>query len=98
VGATDFVSSQGTGGILAGCQAPVSACQVTSTVSVGRTVIARTGREYLDAGDLGYLLFSLTPSGRSMLAHAPGNQLAAQVRITDGRATATGQIALVGFS
>jgi hypothetical protein len=97
VGATDFVNSAGTGGILAGCQAPVSACQVTSTVSAGRTVIARTGREYLNAGDLGYLLFSLTPSGRSMLAHAPGNQLAAQVRITDGAVTATGQIALVGF-
>lgn len=98
VGATDFVNSAGTGGILAGCQAPVSACRVTSTVSVGRTVVARTGREYLYAGDLGYLLFSLTPSGRSMLAHASGNQLAVQVRITDGRATATGQIALVGFS
>jgi hypothetical protein len=98
VGATDFVNSRGTGGILARCQAPVSACQVTSTVSVGRTVIARTGREYLDAGDLGYLLFSLTAAGRSMLAHAPGNQLGAQVRISGAGATATGQIALVGFN
>jgi len=98
VGATDFVNSAGTGGILAGCRAAVTTCQVTSSISVGRAVIARTRREYLDAGDLGYLLFSLTPSGRSMLAHAPGNQLAAHVRITDGATAATGQIALIGFS
>jgi hypothetical protein len=98
VGATDFVNAGGTGGILARCAAPVSPCHVTSTVSVGGTVIARTGPENLGAGDLGYLIFSLTSAGRSMLAHAPGNQLAAQVRITDGSATATGQIALIGFS
>jgi hypothetical protein len=98
VGATDFVNSAGTGGILVRCRAAVSPCQVTSTVSVGRSVIARTGQEYVSAGDLGYVIFSLTASGRSMLAHAPGNQLGAQVSITDGGVTATGQIALVSFS
>jgi len=98
VGATDFVNSRGTGGILAGCQAAVSPCPVTATVSVGRTVIARTGEEYVGAGDLGYVIFSLTGAGRSMLAHASGNQLGAQVTLTSGTSTATGQIALVGFS
>jgi hypothetical protein len=98
VGTTDFVNSGGVGGVLARCQAAVSPCSAAATVSVGRTVIARTGREFLGAGDLGYVIFSLTPSGRSLLAHAPGNQLGAQVSISGGGATASGQIALVGFS
>jgi hypothetical protein len=70
---------------------------VRTTLSVGRTVIATTGSELLGARDVGYLIFSLTASGRSMLAHAAGNQLGAAVTISDGGATARGQIALVGF-
>jgi hypothetical protein len=97
VGLTDFVNSRGTGGILAGCYA-TSPCQVTTTISVGRTVISRTGREYLGPGTLGYLFFQLNSAGQSMLAHAPGNQLGAQVKISSSQGTASGQLALVGFS
>lgn len=96
VGLTDFVFSDRTGGILAGCQADVP-CTVRTTLSVGRTTIARTKPEFIGAKQLGYLSFSLTPTGRSMLARAPGNQLSATLKITDGHATASGQIALVGF-
>jgi hypothetical protein len=98
VGTTDFVNSNGTGGILAACHASVAPCAVRATISVGRTVIARTGREWVGAGDLGYVIFSLTSAGRSMLAHAGGNQLGAQVSLSTGNQTARGQVALVRFS
>jgi outer membrane protein assembly factor BamB len=97
IGLTDFVNSRGTGGILAGCFA-AAPCRVTTTLSVGRTVIARTGREYLGPSTLGYLIFQLTGAGQSMLAHAPGNQLGVQVKLSSSQGTASGQIALVGFS
>jgi Arylsulfotransferase (ASST) len=96
LGLTDFVSSGGTGGILAECLASTP-CHTKTTVSVGNTVIASTGSELLGARDVGYLIFSLTSAGRSMLAHAHGNQLASSVTITDGGATAHGDISLVGF-
>ncbi|HEV3130243.1 MAG TPA: arylsulfotransferase family protein [Solirubrobacteraceae bacterium] len=97
IGLTDFVNSKGTGGILAGCFA-AAPCRVTTTVSVGRTVIARTGREYLGPSTLGYLFFQLNGTGQSMLAHASGNQLGAQVGLSSSQGTASGQVALVGFS
>jgi hypothetical protein len=98
VGTTDFVNSRGVGGILAACHSPVVPCAVNLTVSSGTTVIARTGREFIGAGDLGYVIFSLTSAGRSMLAHAAGNQLGVQVKLTSGNQSATGRLALVGFS
>ena len=88
VGLSDFVSSGGTGGILAECLASTP-CHTRTTVSVGSTVIASTGSELLGARDVGYLIFSLTSAGKSMLEHARGNQLAAQVKISDGGATAS---------
>ena len=81
IGRTDFVSSRGVGGVLASCGS-TTACSVTTVVSIGRTVIASTGRELLGADELGYLIFSLTPRGRTLLAHARGNQLGARVTIT----------------
>ena len=96
LGLTDFVSSGGTGGILAQCLASTP-CHTKTTLSVGNTVIASTGSELLGGRDLGYLIFSLTSAGRSMLAHARGNQLGASVTISDGGSTARGSIALVRF-
>jgi len=96
VGLTDFVSSTGVGGILAECLA-TTPCHTRTTVSVGNTVIATTGSELLGARDVGYLIFSLTSAGKSMLEHAHGNQLGAQVKISDGAASASGAISLVQF-
>ena len=96
VGLTDFVSSGGVGGILAECVG-YTPCHTHTTISVGNTVIASTGSELLGARDVGYLIFSLTKAGRSMLAHARGNQLGAAVTISDGGATARGRVSLVGF-
>ncbi|MGZ4186196.1 MAG: DUF1906 domain-containing protein [Solirubrobacteraceae bacterium] len=81
VGRTNFIDSRGVGGILASCGSPTP-CSVTTVVSVGRTVIARTGRELMGADELGYLIFTLTSRGRTLLADAHGNQLGARVTIT----------------
>jgi len=97
VGATDFVSSGWVGGILGGCFADAS-CDGVTTISVGRTTIARTGPELLGANELGYLTFKLTPQGHAMLMRAHGNQLGARITITDGSATSNASIALVKFS
>jgi hypothetical protein len=110
VGGTDFVSSRGVGGILASCSS-TTACSVTTVVSVGRTVIARTGPELIGGDEQGYLIFSLTPGGRSLLAKAQGNQLGVRVTIseatpstsqggvsaTPSTITASATLALVGF-
>jgi hypothetical protein len=96
LGLTDFVSSGGVGGILAQCLAS-SPCHTKTTVTVGKTVVGSTGSELLGAHSIGYLIFSLNSAGRSLLEHAHGNQLGAAVTISDGAATARGQVALVRF-
>jgi hypothetical protein len=96
VGLSDFVSNGWVGGILSGCLS-IGPCHVATTMSVGRAVIARTGSEFLGAGELGYLMFTLTPAGHAMLAHASGNQLAAHLVIKAGNETASAGIALVQF-
>jgi hypothetical protein len=96
LGLTDFVSSGGVGGILAECLSS-SPCHTRTSLSVGKTVIASTGSELLGARSVGYLIFSLNSAGRSLLDHARGNQLGASVTLSDGSATAHGQVALVRF-
>ena len=97
VGVTDFVFSRGAGGILAGCATPAP-CPIAATLSVGRTQIAVTRPELVGGGELGYLFFSLTPRGRSLLTHAAGNQLGTTLTISSGSSVATARIALVQFS
>jgi hypothetical protein len=96
LGLTDFVSSGNVGGILAECLG-TSPCHIKTSLSVGRTVIASTGSELIGARGVGYLIFTLNAAGRSLLAHARGNQLGASVTLSDGGATARGQISLVRF-
>jgi hypothetical protein len=95
-GSTDFVSAGGVGGILAGCFG-TAPCHPTMTITVGHSTIAATSSEFLGANSLGYLGFSLTPQGRSLLARATGDQLGARVTIADGAAVASAVLALVGF-
>ena len=92
-----FVSSGGLGSILSACYA-ASACHPSVTVSVGGKVIGSTQREqHLGAQELGDVFYQLNQTGQSMLAHAPGNQLGAEIRLTNGAATATGQVDLIGY-
>jgi hypothetical protein len=96
VGVSDFVNSRGVGGILAGCP-KTTPCHVRTTLTVGRSVVARTGSEFIGPKELGYLIFTLTPQGRSMLAHARGNQLGVHVALSDGGSTAGADVALAEF-
>jgi hypothetical protein len=96
VGLTDFVFDGKRGGILVGCSADLP-CAPRTTLSVGKTTIARTGPEFVGARQLGYLSFSLTAAGRTMLARAPGNQLGARITVTSGHDTASGVIGLVSY-
>lgn len=89
-----FVSPTGVGGVFAGCFSS-QPCHVSTVVTAGGTVIARTGSEFLGAEDCGTLIFDLTPAGSRMLAHARGNQLAATVTVTSGANTATATMPLV---
>jgi hypothetical protein len=96
VGMTSFVSSGWIGGTLAGCFSNLP-CHISSTLTVGRTVIARAGPSLLGAHQLGYLMYTLTAAGHSLLAHARGNQLGVSITLADGSSVATGQIVLVSF-
>jgi hypothetical protein len=97
VGFSDFVYSRGPGGILAGCEA-ASACPISATLTVGRTTIASTRPEYVGGRELGYVLFSLTSTGRRLLNRAPGNQLAANLTLRSGIDVTRARITLIQFS
>jgi hypothetical protein len=96
VGLTDFVFGGRTGGILVACSAD-RPCAPRTTLSIGKTTVARTGPEFVGAKQLGYLSFSLTPAGRGMLARAPGNHLGARITVTNAHDRASGTISLVRF-
>jgi hypothetical protein len=96
VGVTDFVFARGSGGILAACSA-VYACPISAALTVGRTTIAVTRPEAIGGNELGYLFFSLTAQGRTLLTHAPGNQLGASLLLRSGTSVARARIALVQF-
>lgn len=96
IGLTDFVSKAGTGGLLVDCTS-LTPCLISAKLAVGGTTIATTGPEFVGAGELGYVIFSLTGTGRSLLARASGNQLGVTASLTNGSSTATGRLALVGF-
>ena len=89
-------SSSGTGQLLAACYATVP-CHVTATVSAGGKRVAHTAAEHLGVNELGVLYFKLSAAGRSMLRHASGNELPAQITLSNGGDTATGQLALVDY-
>lgn len=91
---TSFVSSSGAGAILAGCYAEVP-CGLRATLSVGNTVIATSSSQHLGVSELGDIYYQLNSAGQSMLSSASGNQLAAKLKLSDGSASATGQIILV---
>jgi hypothetical protein len=97
VGTTEFVSAAHVGGVLAGCFASAP-CHPVTTITVGRTVIARTTPEFLGVGELGYLIFKLSGAGRALLAQAHGNQLSATLTLNDAGVVASAQIVLVSFS
>jgi hypothetical protein len=59
----------GVGGLPVGCFTN-HPCHVKTSVWAGRTVIARTGSEYLAKNSGGLVYFSLSPTGRRLLTRA----------------------------
>jgi hypothetical protein len=96
LGLTDFVSNGWVGGILASCTG-VPVCSTATTLSVGSTVIARTGSEVIGQNEVSYLLFSLTPQGHAMLMRARGHHLTVGVTLTSAAGTATANVGLVPY-
>ena len=90
-----YVSSSGKGQLLATCYGSAP-CHVGATITSGGAVIA-TQTEHIGAEEEGQVYFQLTQTGETMLQHATGNQLPAQVKLTNGHDTATGSIALIAY-
>ena len=96
-GRSVFVSPGGVGGLPAGCFTG-SPCQITTRISTGRNVIARTAPEVIPAGGGRILYFKLLPAGRLKLARAAGRRLSAQVTVRDASgATTTTTLKLIPF-
>ena len=98
-GHSAFVNlATGVGGIPAGCYT-ASTCHVATTLTVGRTTIARTGSESIPSASTGLVFFTLTAAGRSLLARARGARLPVQVSTRDaGGTSATAALTLIPFA
>jgi hypothetical protein len=98
-GRSAFVNqATGVGGIPAGCYTRAR-CHVTTTVSVGRTTLAKTGTESILPSSTGILYFKLTAAGRAALLHARGLRLPVRVTARDaGGTTTTAALTLIPFS
>jgi Domain of unknown function (DUF1906) len=108
VGGMEFVSNGWSGGVLAACVAKTP-CRASTTISDGRKVIAQTNAQTLGAGMVGYLHFTLTGPGHTLLTHMKTNQLSVRVQISsqaggaDGGASASsvsvasGRVTLASF-
>jgi hypothetical protein len=96
VSGTDFVSPAGVGALLVECLS-TTPCHLRGTVSAQGAAVASTGGEYIGANQLGYVYFILSSSGRTLLAHAAGNQLPVQVTLTGAGSTASAELTLVAF-
>jgi hypothetical protein len=82
VSLTEFVGGGGVGGALAGCTG-TAPCSVTTSISAGNVVIARTVPEAIGANELAYVFFKLTSQGRRLLAAARGNVLGVKIALTN---------------
>lgn len=96
-GKSIFVPSRGLIAVPAGCFTG-TICQIALTITSGRRVLARTGRERLGSS-AGLVYFQLTGAGRSLLARAGGRRLAVKVQARDVSGTAaSASMSLVPFS
>jgi hypothetical protein len=95
-GQSAFVLARGKGGLPVGCFNP-AACQVSTTVSVGKSRVARTGRETIPVGG-GLAYFKLSRPGQAMLKRAFHNRLAVTITVRDASGkSATRTLNLIQF-
>lgn len=96
IGMTSLISPRGIGGVLTACNQPVP-CHVATTISLGRTILARTGGEWIGANELGYLSFSLDSAGSALLGRSTGNQLGVRATLSGSGLGTTAGIVLSRF-
>ena len=99
-GSSAFVSSaNGLAGLPVGCYS-TQPCHLSATVTTGRSVLARSGRQYLAAESGGDLYFRLSRGARTLLARSRSDRLAVQVSVQDssGARSAHGSLDLIRFS
>ncbi len=91
-------SGSGVAGVPFGCYLATT-CHVTTTVTVGRLMLARTGSESIPAGGTGLVFFKLSSTALRLLDHDRTARLAAQVSLKDvsGR-TASTPMSLIPFT
>ncbi|MGA2927765.1 MAG: glycoside hydrolase domain-containing protein [Solirubrobacteraceae bacterium] len=95
-GQAAFVPRHGIGGVPVGCLRPAP-CLLTTTISAGRTTLARTDPEQVPVGG-GLAFFALSQSGHALVARAGHRGLAVNVTVRDASgARATRQLKLIGF-
>jgi|GEM_PF-5804244 len=83
LGMTSFVSPRGIAGVLTACEQPVP-CRISTTISLGKSVLARTGGEWIGANELGYLTYYLNSAGARLLAASRGNQVGVRATLAGG--------------
>jgi len=97
-GPAAYVSPGGVGGLPTGCFAASFWCAISTEITAGRAVIARTGPELLSA-DGGLLMFRLSRAGRALLARAAGRRLLVHVMARDaGGPTVNSTLSLIPFA
>lgn len=96
LGMTSFISPRGIGGVLAAC-VQATPCHVTTTVSLGKSVLARTGGEWIGANELSYLTFHLGSAGSALLEKSPGNQLGVRATLAGNAVSAVAGVVLTRF-
>ncbi len=96
-GRSAFVAPRGTGGLPVGCFNS-SPCHLTTTISAGRTVLAKTGSEQIPVGG-GLAYFTITRAAATLLARAHGRRLAVRIAVRDASGlSATRQLSLIPFA
>ena len=92
-----FVPPHGLAGLPVGCFT-AGPCRVTTTISIGSSVLASTNPESVPAGGGGVVYFKLTPAGRARLAAAANHRLLVRVKERDASgARGTTTLNLVPF-
>lgn len=91
-----FVTTPGEATVLAACYGP-SPCHPRATLTANGTQIGSAQAQHLGTDELGDVYVALNAAGQAMLDRASGNQLGAQLKLTSGSDTATGQVVLVRY-
>ena len=96
-GNSAFVPPRGLGGLPVGCFG-TTACHIATTISSGRTTLARTGAERVPAGG-GLVFFKLSSSAHRLLSRARRHRLAVKITVRDSAGpSATRGLNLIPFT